>query len=709
MAAPPYGRRVRMPLNGINQQHRGPSGSVWMENVSADPNGGWRTSGGFEALDPSNGYNGGDYRIRSIHWFAQHNGARYWYLYEEETATSGEVDLKYVRPGFTTPGTIQSGRKHPPGPVMPTQYLDHLGWVYVLSRFNRPIRWNGRVSGTGAGAAGVQYAGFDRTPPPPEVNESGSEVQQHDSSAYLFTAVGETGWYDIVEQRGLGHAADEEIAWLFGYRVAWVNDLGQESPPSDVTWVSGRNPANVQVAGTWFGKGRASVRLVCDRPPWNVRGIRVYRTSNRIIHGGRGSTETTGLESLYTSGQAAAEFFFHSEYAAADELHLWDDVPDSELGEALDPHQSGLWPQGASMGVVFKECLFLAGMPEEADAVAHSVPFFIEQIPARNRLRGGNAGGAVTGLKAVRNGVIVYRRSGIDIIRGDPVNGWERQPLTQHMGHVGGPVIDVPEQGQLFWGEDGPYIMVLSDNTFEATQIRYVGGPIRRTWMESINLLAMPAATGVVLPWQREVWVQVPWDGSDLTTYGLVYHYERGGWSTRAGYPIQCMTEVRDHRRIMAFGSWDTVDQPGLHVYHEGIEELGLGEDVTVSSTIRIKLATEDRRIIYHAEIYTLPYNRPITVKWRKDRHLEFESVFAADGSTLRTIDTEYDREVWDTALWDPTKIYADYSPVLLRMDFDGANCLEFQLSLQGTRFHLLEVDLFVEAPHDIPKQEQGR
>jgi hypothetical protein len=647
-------------LKGMSDRRRAePDQPELLENVYLDPDGTWRTSGGYEQVTT----NEWQREVLGVHWFAQHQGGRQWLLAEYIVGAS--VVVGYIDFTIDNAVALESGRTHVPGPRPGSTFFDSGDWCYVLNGYNPPSRWNGRE---------YVKVGFTTKPPSPTVS-----IAAYDNGDKNHAAASPNNTF----QRGVGSEFDSNdksaSRFLYGYAIQWVNDRGMSSPASEIVWINGQNEDPTPSSGK---VGVRSINVTLPEAPDNVRAVRVLRTVN--LWGGAATT--------------AAPLYEIASFPTGGRVAFADDTPDFELVLRYDPYHHGLWPLKARYAAMFKGVLFV----DEGDRLRYSVPGFIEQMPEQNNLLlGSDSSGPIMGMKAARNVLIVWKRRGLYMVRGNPLDGFQVDTLDGDLGCTSPrAIIEVPGQGTLFLSDDGPYLLSSAIEDGAPTKPIYIGGPISKTWRKQVNRKALVAARAGRNLADREVWFQVPEYGNDRPSLGLVYHFDVGGWSLRTGFSASCFTDSRDHRSLLFFGSWDTTSNiRGIHVYTRGSDQNGTAVSSTVNSAW---LRTGIRQSLpYRVEVLGLNTGRDVTLKSRVDRANSFSG---ASDTTHEQKDYERERPVWGTAVWD-TDDWQPFVPITLPTDFHEDVAREFQWQIVGEKLAVFGFVAHFRQPSNFDKR----
>lgn len=633
-----------------------PGAASLLENWRWDGRGGWETVGGWAPiLEPAEGGGpryAGSAVIWSLHWFSRHNGGQQYLLYED----GGNLRV-FVGSGTTGWTTLATNRHVSYSPWQHTQYAAWGNWCWIVNGVNQPLRYNGRK---------LVRAGFDTGPGAPQ-GWGYAEGFTHTTTSGDF-GVGPTG-----------DSADDVFA-RYRYAASFVNELGVESPLSPLS----NSVAWMFIHGTEDG-ARAMVALQLPSGGDHVVAIRLYRTKNYYY-----DPETTA-QTLYFLRQIDANI-----------EDIWiDAIPDNQLGAEVSKSDFGPWPRGAKYIAFFKSTCFLAGMPEYPDRVVYSRAGQTENFPPDNYFNLGNLdSGEITGMRATKNALIVFKRRGIYIIKGDPATGFSGHTMSEDAGAASpNAFADLPDTGLFFVSEQGVHLLVgAHEQGEEPTRIVTFTDELQDSWRD-VNVHALTNACGAFYHRDREYWLAVPRMGQVRPNLIYVYHYDTKSWSTRPDVPVSCFAETRDHRGYLVFGSHDTAAHPGLHVWSQGWPDyhgtavskvyesawLNFGrlyEEVTVLSVI----------------LYVVGYAENLTLDYYVDRHIVGERARRVDGSDTRAAqhtNSDYQYPTWNTGTWDDGKKAGKWRPVLVRFDVDAKSVSEFKFKLTATgRAQIIDYDV---------------
>lgn len=631
-----------------------PTSASTLQNVYRDPRGSWESVGGYGKILPNNPQTGADpfvgsSIIHSLHWFSRHNGAQQFLVWEDGanlsyfngSGTSKWTTLKTDRAVFTTPWQR-------------TQYAAWAGWLYIINGYNEPIRFNGRHT---------VRCGFN-TPPPAPVVYGPNEGFQH-----------ATG----LDNRGVGKtceaAGGNDVTSRYRYALTFVNDMGIESPLSapsnEVAWIF--------TAGAATGERRYLLLEIPDGPS-NMVAVRLYRTRDYAD-----DPSTQGASQVY---------YFLKEFSANIRFQWTDGIPDDRLGDEMDASMTGQWPNGAKYIAVFKGTMFLAGMPEYPDRVVYSRATQHESYPPDNYLPIGDTdAGEVTAMYPTKNALVVFKRRGVYLIKGDPVNGFYSQTLTEDAGcHAPNALAELPGMGLVFLSDAGVHLLVGAlENEGTPTNVRLLSDDIQDTWRD-VNYQALMNASAAFYHRDMELQIAVPMVGSQYSNMVLVYHYGNNAWSKRPGIPANCMAESKDHRGHLFFGSHDTsASQVGVHAWARGFSSFSGITATTVYESAwlnfgRLYENVKPRSIL----LYCIGYGGTHYLDYSIDRRIALERVRGGDAADERAAE---DPSVvatyieWDAGTWNDGAMVTKLRPVVIRFDvaFSQMSCREFRFKTYVT------------------------
>lgn len=660
-----------------------PQDALYIEDMFWTSNDSWRSSGGFGQVflpvqpipagnaqgaaapdDESSSSDTSTTRenvygaINSIHWFAQHNGARQWLIYEEENFVVDETTGEFVLDGSVSLKVFDGSLSKPFAQSAPeflttgvpsrtllqyesresdldfskvtnrsksqlsirTQSQSYGGRIYLVNGYDEPLVFDGSA---------CERAGFVELPPPPTAHpcqadasttfpialgDYGETVAFRNITFAGVTfklatsgkprSVGHHGLSKDIHYWGLGSRSSAEVgagAYRFmgageipylsneftnylalrlnyygreqldtrqcgyQYKVTYVNERGQESEASESSSIVSVYNGRGGKKNCFHGKGMISVDIPIG--PKEAVARRIYRTRNVYDSSG----------DLYTKGDQRS-FYFLTEVQDNMTTNIVDGHPDTALGELLQVRSLGNFPKRTKFLAVFKNTMFAAG--SDLNEIRYSAPLFPEVFPKDNVIIvGDDDGGPITGMRATKNALVVFKSRGIYLVKGDPSSGFAAQTLNKDIGCIApNSICEIPGLGLAFLSEKSVFLLEGAlENTGSPTGVVNIGAEIPNQ-LELINLSAAIRSSSAIYQRDKEYWLSVPTLGSDKNDLCLIYHYEVGSWSIRKDFPIDCMVVSKDHRGYLFMGSNDTqnADMSGILVYSRGFDSKGL-------------------------------------------------------------------------------------------------------------------------------------
>ena len=768
-----------------------PQDALLIEDMFWTSNDSWRSSGGYlqvflpdtfsyEAPDPTQPeydedgelidvdttitFDDAYSKITSLHWFAQHNGARQWLIYEEENYVFEEGEAV---PGKSVTLKVFDGSKYKSSAYWGSTGLDtadkpfkilrkyagkygqtvsyeltqldnrnasrvstrtqsqsYGGRLYLVNGFDEAIVFDGDY---------CERAGFSKNPPPPTANA----CDWASSTTFPF-AVGDptarsrnanmAGEHPIYQNNltsgpkksgpegrgfytchanipywGLGSTSDAEIGagryrydlsgsakefspfhpefdnnvgmrfnyycmeqvdtrtCGYQYKVTYVNERGQESAPSDASGIASIENGRGGKKRTRHGRGVISVNLPIG--PTECVARRIYRTRN--VYDSKGD--------LYSKSDQRS-FYFLKEISDNMTTTFLDGHPDTSLGALLDTLDLGNFPPRAKFLAVFKNTMFAAG--QELNEIKYSAPLFPESFPEDNVIVvGDDDGGPITGMKATKNALVVFKTRGIYLVKGNPASGFVAQTLNKDVGCIApDSIAELPGLGVVFLSEKSIYLLEGAlENTGSITQVVNLGLEIPNQ-LERVNTSAAIRACSAVYQKDKEYWLSLPIDGSIENNICFIYHYEVGSWSIRKNFPIECMVTTKDHRGYLFFGGNDRRDvtRAGLHVYTRGTEHKG-----HYLTTSKYETVSNDYQSVFTTfrPAYLMPYvvgygNNPLEVNYRINRSID-QARISGQNSDQQDPNERY--PVYGSAVYERDK-WTAYRPIVLRYDISATH-----------------------------------
>lgn len=610
--------------------------------------GGWQATAGDSLLFATSD------RVVSMFWFSQHNGQGLQVVETGTPAAGGSMSV--IRWAGTTPTLVafDTDRKIIDTPWYRTRYLAVNGWLWYANSYNRVQRYNGKR---------VVPVGFDGPPPPPTIDGSFITIDWTFGPGTGVEAGPQFTTSDAAtRQRGVGERAQTSPAndtprWLYGYQVTWVNDLGQESPPSAVVWVSGASRA---IAGTEVAGAKLGIMMAMASPPGHIHAVRVWRSTNLF------GIDTVGID--------PPVYLCEEMEPTACKCYI-DDHPDNELGEQLDTDLVGAVPPRIRLLATFAGCVFAVSAANPS-AVYVSSRLRPEQFsPSSVFYLGDQDGGEIRLLHAMRNCLVVAKARGIYIFT-DSDTGFRVETLTEELGAGGTEALETPD-GLLILSDSGPILVSGSDQAGSPTMVRPLWEKVRRTWDDRVNRDALLGTVATLHRRQEEAWFQVPTGGSVRPTLGLVYHLRTREFSLRESWDIQCFCETRDTRADLFYGN-------GTGLYHVS-QGYAQTRDVAWRSAptgLGVEQSRPESVVVYQVALG----KHTLTVKHYPDRSYTpdtDEEVAWTLNPALGTPAYE-GPPVWDSATWSASAAFADLTVTPVRVDLKTLSSAEYQVEFSG-------------------------
>ena len=715
-----------MSLRGMDQRWKPESARARLVmNMRWDPRDGWTRSGGdrsmaqptsaAETIQPTDAVSvaggvvadavgesdvGDDpfkedgQEIHSLHWFAQHNGARQWTIWEtaggqlrafwgagislEGSAGGGSrdgkpwKDLTMARSFGRSPQKWDGSdrtRTILDTPSIRTQSVSWGGRLYMVNGYDEPIVFDGSKC-TRAGYAGAPSAPVGSVVAYESIASLGSDGDYRfnywtKDLAYGMGIIGEAGSSAEIEKATspLGRG-DKWNMWR--YRVSFINERGQESPLSPesnsvrakVFW-----EPNIDRYGTRrnneVGRRFVAVDIPCGPPGTVAR--RLYRTQDMLDHRGQPANLAEG-----------SNYYFAHEIQDNVTKSFEDMLPDTALGGVVDEEDFGPWPTSARLLASFKNTMFVAGATD--NLLRFSRALNPEVFPRNNVIEIGNAeAGPITGMYATKNALIVFKRKAIYLVkrvRLDGLHDFEAQTLTRDVGCCAANTIaEIPGKGLAFLSESG--VMLLRgalENTGTPTEPVHLSQPIPDL-IKEINFSAAENACGLYHHKEKEYWLSVPTLSSAENNRVLVFHTEILEWSVRSGFNIGCMVDTRDHRGHLMYGtnSRETLN-PGIRVYSLGQNAI-LGDSAVASeySTVDHDFGSKFKHFIpAYINVYTVGYgDSKLELNFRVNRSETFSLEVDREAQQQELLEplATFDSAVWGTDDW------GYHRPICIRYD----------------------------------------
>ena len=544
-------RQIVNPQMGMDLSIPAPPNTAQLiENFTYDAQTkGWTTHLGFEPFfhtDPDNGpftsSNLLNHPVDSLYVFQKHGSKQQNILFE----CNGK--LCQLQPWRDTSATQRITLDHTrtrPAPNSPrTSYEPYGKYCIITNGIDEPVKYraDGRLYPLGwAEAPGAPTISAIRDP-----GATGDITALEAADDYVGSGdniyQGDDSYFEGVTSND----ADVEVEYV--YRVSFVNENGSESPLS--------NDSNkLKYKGTSVTRdGHSGVPKLCAvvEIPTGPRGTvarRMYRT------------DKTGDRSL---------FYFVEEIKNNHDTEYVDYRSDKSLG-AQAPNRSDSIRFPAStcrFSAAFKNCLFVDGGEMDPTRLYFSKPLEPDRFGALDFFEvGTREGGDITGLEAYYNSLLVFRENGIDLIRGDNVQGFEIVPFVEGIGAFShNAIVAAPNIGVTFVSRDGIYIIAGGLDGGSDLTLNKLSKGLDEIF-ERLSVDAMPAAVGAYSPMMQELHYYLPVSGRTKLQMGLVYHTNNGQWSQRSqDWPVRCITTDKDANFLFGCDDYSPVGTPGNNV-----------------------------------------------------------------------------------------------------------------------------------------------
>jgi hypothetical protein len=462
--------------------------------------------------------------------------------------------------------------------------------------------------------------------------------------------------------------------------------------------------------------GQGFVAVTLPRGPSECVARRIYRTRNLF--------DAKGAQVIKGSG---TKYYFLKEIQDNMTERWVDGHPDSSLGSLLSTRKVGSYPPGTRFISSFKNTMFVAGTTN--NTVRFSKPNFPEMFPERFSMDIGDSdGGPITGMRATKNALVVFKSRGIYLIKGDPRKGFYAETLNRDIGcWAPNSLAEIPGLGLVFLSENGIHLLEGAlENTGTPTAVIQLSTEIPDQ-MELINTSASVKAIGAVYLKDNEYWLSVPTQGSRKNNTLLVYHYLVGSWSIRKDYPISCATQSNDHRGYLFFGidrlasepedgfidvayedftgrsSLPGADNKGIAIYSKGYPMKGKTFPVEpIYKTSNMPFGSVYSSIQpAHVFVYGVGYgNNEMGINYRVNRSLYDvrKAEQPADQQDPNERYPVYGKAEWDTDNWGA------YRPTVIRYDIStthrgparelGVTFATAQDSPSGTKIQVVGYDI---------------
>lgn len=541
--------------------------------------GGWSTRIGYErykvgasSWSPFSSC-GAIYSVHVAQYLA--SGARQSILFEE----AGNLHLLYDSSGLVQLKTIRTGRSIPTPTEAGSWFTDTPYGTVVTNGVDRPLLVYPWPAPTSANVLPETFArpfGFEGIPSPVEPHKvvpmprhSGIYDPQAGGGAVTIWSPSDTAAIPAGGQWGLGLAnningTDRDKTSIFAWSVAFISDTGSEGPSSPLasaTWsIPGESTQNA-------ADGGAGWRHVCllDIPtgPDGTVARKLYRTTN--------------YSDDYVS-QGDTTLYFLDVVRNNVETQFFDAIATASLGQPAPDIPTGPLPAPrARFSALYNGCLFLDGGIDDSRTLYYSAAGLIEQFDASAYIELSSTGGAITALFEHYTDLLVFREDGIDVVRGNYVDGFTVTTLSNSVTcRAPHSIAAIPGLGVVFLGQDGVYALT---GGLEGGAVSDVVNltVAQDDLIQRITPDCHPKAVATFSASMREYQLYVPADGEDRPSLGLVFHVDRlqqadrlSPWTTRVGFPVGAVATLYDGTVIFGHNEGDEAagsdSQRGLFV-----------------------------------------------------------------------------------------------------------------------------------------------
>jgi hypothetical protein len=358
------------------------------------------------------------------------------------------------------------------------------------------------------------------------------------SSTNSYTGSSTTNWYPAYSLAvsfpgifGMGYhvGGTDGVSNDYQFKVAYISDTGSVSPlslPVDVEWDI----------------------------PTGVKGFR-YCPTLRIPVGPEG----TVARRIYATQDDGSTFYFVADVRNNVEELFHAFRRGSSLSiEAPGATESVPLPAPyARVSASFKDCLWLDGGRAESNRLFYSQPGLPDQFGAANYITLTGGGGAITGLYAHYNNLLIFRENSIDVLAG-AYPTFTVQTITKQVSCRSPHSVDaVPGLGVVFLAQDGIYALTGGLDGGAVFEVVPLGASIQKQTVRLTKECAA-RAVGRYSPQERAYHLYIPVDGDDRPGLGCVFHLDKKGWSVRVGFPVGCID--RTYNGTLIFGHHSGTD-----------------------------------------------------------------------------------------------------------------------------------------------------
>jgi len=665
-------RQIVNPQMGMDLSIPAPPNTAQLiENFTYDPQTkGWTTHLGFEPFfhtDPDNGpftsSNQLNKPVDSLYVFQKHGSKQQNILFE----CNGKLCL--LQPWRDTSSTqfkaLQSNRTIPAPNAVRTSYEPYGKYCVITNGIDEPVKFraDGRLYPLGwAEAPGDPTVSAVRVP------GSDGDITALEASDDYVGSGNNIYKGSSVTYEGITSSTDT-VTVEYIYRMSFVNENGSESPLSNDSNKFTYKGVSVTRDGN---SGVPKVGSVLEIPtgPTGTVARRLYRT------------QSDGDRSL---------FYFLDEIKNNHDVTYVDMKSDKSLGAEAPSRASSIrFPaKSTRFTASFKNCLFVDGGEMDPTRLYFSRPLEPDRFAALDFFEvGTREGGDITGLEAYYNSLLVFRENGIDLIRGDNIQGFEIVPFVEGIGaYSHNAIVAVPNLGVTFVSRDGIYLISGGLDGGSDLVLKKLSAGLDEIF-ERLSIDAMPAAVGAYSPSFQELHYYLPESGRTKLQLGLVFHVNNGQFSQRSkDFPIRCLTTDKDGNFLFGCDDFSPAGTPGNNVLiRRGIYAISKKRAAGTqgSSVSDVPKEAEPLQFVFRSQWIDmgLPYlkkypkylylyvmttgDMEIKIDHYKDRN--WSTPFDGGTAMMQPPDhpdqTVYDKGKFDTAVWEDKRMTTVRVPI---------------------------------------------
>ena len=632
----------------------------------------------------------------NMHWFAQFNGGIQWLIYELEDGTllrfyGAGGNIEPWKELYHIDGRPIVGNNFASNWQIPKSHKRHVrvdkSWenthfytfasrVYMVNGKNEPLVFDGRK---------CARAGF--AVQPAIKNVARNYFEESSSNEYKYKA------YSTIQ--GLGYNADHQrpdpelenlgetwdSKWKYSYRVSYLNERGQESPLSEAAVVRGRNYYSTDSGKSVYGNVTVSLPI----GPVGTVARRIYRTQN-----------------LYDAKNQPRSAVFNNEFYYVMEIQdnitsiYNDSIPDNQLG-AMKTENLVKWPTAANRISAFKNTMFIASSDE--NILYYSNPRQPEEFPAMNYFEiGDSISGPIVALYPTKNALVVLKRYGIYLIKGDPLNGFFAFTLTKDIGCIASKSIrEIPGKGLAFLGDKGVFLLEGAlEDTGTITGITRISDGIEKV-LRRLNKPGSESTRSCINRSEAEYWLNIPVDSEVRPNLLLKFHFEIGEWSISENFRANDILCTGDHRNKTYLACSDTTStNRGLMVYSHAFTKKGTTAIAPLYKTVHMSVGSFYSSFdVVRVQIMAVGYGEnKMKCNFLVNREINNAMTSDIERNQKRVLEDNL-APLFGTATLDGTYNFAEHRPVPVRFDVNAMHKgpvqeISFSFAPAGQRIQIL-------------------